>query len=141
MKRYVGIPEERTKTGGRRVDVEDETGAATPLNPRNDLCNHSPNGFEWGYEGSGPAQLALAILADHLEGRSELLGVPRPTKEDSKAFAGRLALRLHQSFKHQVIAHLEQGELFVLHESDVATYVQTALLVERTAPGGGERDE
>jgi hypothetical protein len=36
------------------------------LNPRHDLWNHSPTGFEWGYGGSGPAQLALAILADHL---------------------------------------------------------------------------
>lgn len=26
--------------------------------------SHSPTGFEWGYEGSGPAQLALAILAE-----------------------------------------------------------------------------
>lgn len=24
--------------------------------------NHSPDGFAWGYPGSGPAQLALAIL-------------------------------------------------------------------------------
>ena len=30
---------------------------------RLDLYNHSPAGFEWGYGGSGPAQLALAILA------------------------------------------------------------------------------
>jgi len=35
-----------------------------PLPPRNDLCDHSPTGFAWGYGGSGPAQLALAILAD-----------------------------------------------------------------------------
>ena len=27
---------------------------------------HSPSGFEWGYLGSGPAQLALAILCDYL---------------------------------------------------------------------------
>lgn len=26
------------------------------------LRNHSPDGFEWGYGGSGPAQLALAML-------------------------------------------------------------------------------
>jgi hypothetical protein len=37
-----------------------------PLTPRLDLWNHSPTGFEWGYGGSGPAQLALALLADHL---------------------------------------------------------------------------
>jgi hypothetical protein len=36
------------------------------LNPRLDLWNHSPTGFEWGYAGSGPSQLALAMLADHL---------------------------------------------------------------------------
>lgn len=34
------------------------------LDPRHDLANHSPSGFAWNYGGSGPAQLALAILAD-----------------------------------------------------------------------------
>src|SRR5579859_5749217 len=34
------------------------------LNPRNDLMNHSPNGLSWGYLGSGPAQLALAMLME-----------------------------------------------------------------------------
>jgi len=30
--------------------------------PSQALHNHSPDGFAWGYQGSGPAQLALAIL-------------------------------------------------------------------------------
>lgn len=30
------------------------------------IRNHSPSGFAWGYGGSGPAQLALAILMDVL---------------------------------------------------------------------------
>lgn len=34
------------------------------LPARQDLRNHSPDGFEWGYGGSGPAQLALALVAD-----------------------------------------------------------------------------
>ena len=34
-----------------------------PLPPRHDLRNHSPDGFSWGYGGSGPSQLALAMLA------------------------------------------------------------------------------
>lgn len=43
-----------------------------PLPPRFDLAKHSPTGldlakhstgFEWGYGGSGPAQLALAVAA------------------------------------------------------------------------------
>jgi hypothetical protein len=36
-----------------------------PLPLRCDIVNHSPRGFAWGYTGSGPAQLALAILADY----------------------------------------------------------------------------
>ena len=37
-----------------------------PLNPEpsQELWNHSPDGFNWGYGGSGPAQLALALLLD-----------------------------------------------------------------------------
>lgn len=32
--------------------------------PSQELYNHSPDGFQWGYGGSGPAQLALALLLD-----------------------------------------------------------------------------
>lgn len=32
--------------------------------PSQALHNHSPTGFNWGYSGSGPAQLALGILLD-----------------------------------------------------------------------------
>ena len=58
-----------------------------PLNPRLDLYNHSPTGFEWGYCGSGPAQLALALLTDHLQDDRE-------------------ALNLYQRFKWKVITTL-----------------------------------
>ena len=34
---------------------------------RLELANHSPTGFEWSYRGSGPVQLALALLADCLK--------------------------------------------------------------------------
>src|SRR5882724_1514868 len=58
-----------------------------PLKPRLDLWNHSPTGFEWGYPGSGPAQLALALLADHLG-------------DDEQA------VKLHQEFKGMLITDL-----------------------------------
>lgn len=29
------------------------------------LVNHSPSGFEWGYGGSGPSQLAFCILYEY----------------------------------------------------------------------------
>ncbi|AEN07616.1 DUF6166 domain-containing protein [Halorubrum lacusprofundi] len=34
------------------------------------LVNHSPSGFEWGYGGSGPAQLACALLLDYTDNES-----------------------------------------------------------------------
>jgi len=36
-------------------------GKRTQLNTRHDLRNHSPAGPNWGYAGSGPAQLALGL--------------------------------------------------------------------------------
>src|SRR5438034_10852224 len=48
------------------VMVHEEDKEPRPLNPRLDLRSHSPTGFEWGYAGSGPAQLALALAADVL---------------------------------------------------------------------------
>ena len=66
-----------------RVVVQDD-GIEQLLRLRLDLYNHSPTGFEWGYGGSGPAQLALALLAD--------------------AINDQTALRLHQQFKRAQVA-------------------------------------
>lgn len=44
---------------------------SSPLPMRLDLRNHSPTGFEWGYGGSGPAQLALALAAAVCESDDE----------------------------------------------------------------------
>jgi hypothetical protein len=72
-----------------------------PLNPRLDLWNHSPSGFEWGYCGSGPAQLALALLADHLG-------------DDEQA------LNLYQRFKWVVVAELPKKRWkLTTHEIEV----------------------
>jgi hypothetical protein len=78
MKRYEG------RRNGTAADV---TVDGQPLNPRLDLWNHSSTGFEWGYPGSGPAQLALALLADCL-GDDEV------------------AVEWHQDFKDAVVAGL-----------------------------------
>lgn len=55
------------------------------------VWNHSPDGFSWGYAGSGPAQLALAIL----------LHAKVPAKR---------AVRLHQELKADLVQHLPQGD-------------------------------
>ena len=59
MKTYMGH-----RPGNHVVVLEDHQPHSRPLPWRLDLRNHSPTGLEWGYGGSGPAQLALAILAD-----------------------------------------------------------------------------
>ena len=71
------------------VYVVDAQRKATNLPPRNDLGDHSPDGLGWGYSGSGPAQLALALLAHHLGDDAE-------------------ALRLYQPFKDAVVAAMDQ---------------------------------
>lgn len=57
---------------GRRLGANEAAPVAVtadgrPLRPGASLrlVNHSPDGFNWGYHGSGPAQLALALLLDH----------------------------------------------------------------------------
>lgn len=82
---------------GRRTDagvvvrIESGPGSSSDLDPRLDLRNHSPTGFEFGYGESGPAQLALAICAS-------VLG------DD------RRAERVYQAFKARAIAPIRADE-------------------------------
>ena len=93
MKRYEG-----KRTGFAVVVTVD----GKPLNPRLDLHNHSPTGFEWGFGGSGPAQLALAILAEHCDDVDE-------------------ALNLHQRFKWDIVAEFpDSGWRLNSGEIDIA---------------------
>ena len=49
----------------RQVEVvEGSVSADLSPEPSQDVVNHSPDGFNWGYSGSGPAQLALGLLLD-----------------------------------------------------------------------------
>ncbi len=89
MKQYQGC---RTNQGVR-VTADNE-----PLKLRLDLRNHSPTGFEWGYEGSGAAQLALAILAD--------------------CVGDELAIQHYQEFKRRIIARLSEPD-WTLTENQV----------------------
>ena len=67
------------------------SGRTKPLDLGCDLGNNSPTGFSWGYNGSGPAQLALAILTDYFG-----------AKPGGKA----LAEALYEPFKFTVVAVL-----------------------------------
>jgi len=52
--------------GGRFLEGASVTVDGRPLDARFDLKVFSTAGFEWTYEGTGPRQLSLALLADHL---------------------------------------------------------------------------
>lgn len=97
MKLYRGLPPHSV------VVVKDDAGTRT-LRLRLDLSNHSPTGFSWGYGGSGPSQLALALLADVFEG---------------SPLADQTALRFHQEFKWEVIAKLPMGEPWALTDEQI----------------------
>jgi hypothetical protein len=64
--------------------------------PSQRIENHSPTGFEWGYAGSGPAQLALAILLDYFQFTQT---------EEPK----RKAQMLHQDFKFAFVCQFPKA--------------------------------
>lgn len=95
----------------------DPDGGRAPIDWRLDLFNHSPSGLSWGYGGSGPAQCALAILADYLDGDDEL------------------ALLLHQEFKMDFVAGFDDA--FELHGSAIRDWLAAAGIrpdEEKTSP-------
>jgi Family of unknown function (DUF6166) len=72
------------------------------------VWNHSPTGFEWGYGGSGPAQLALALLLD--------TGLP-----------AELATRLHQHFKFAKVGAWDQRHNWLLPGKHFLDWIEAAL--------------
>lgn len=64
---------------------------------------HSPTGFEWGYGGSGPADLALNVLG---------LFLPAPE-----------AWRLHQDFKRDVVAGVDRDRGGVITATEVRDWI------------------
>lgn len=92
-------------------------GRERPLNPRLDLANHSPTGFDWGYGGSGPSQLALAILADALA-------------DDERAIA------LYQRFKSTWVCSLTRDEPWAISDVDVRQIVEAIEHAAEARAGG-----
>jgi hypothetical protein len=91
----------KTYVGGRSLAGAEVTVDGRPLDPRFDLKRLSPAGFEWTYEGNGPAQLGLALLADHLG-------------DDAKALA------LYEKFMRAVVAELDNSWELTAAEIDAA---------------------
>ncbi len=68
------------------------------------VCYHSIS-IEWGYGGSGPADLALSILAHYLRSLlAEIYGDANQASPSSRHEAYLSALDLHQAFKWRYVA-------------------------------------
>lgn len=87
--------------GARSLDGAIVTVDGRPLPPRYDLKGLSKTGFEWTYEGAGPAQLALALLADHLG-------------DDAAALLG------YETFMREVVAQLDNAWRLTSDDIDAA---------------------
>lgn len=94
-KLYIGLKFD----GLAQVFVLTCAGMVYRLSACSHLRQHSPGGFNWGYSGSGPAQLSLALCVDAIgvEGASP---------------------RLYQAYKRQVVAKLPEV-LWVLTDEQV----------------------
>lgn len=68
----------KTYTGDRTIDGVDVRVDDQPLADRTDIHKFSANGFEWTYEGEGPRQLALSLLAEHLGDDAAALRLSEP---------------------------------------------------------------
>lgn len=59
-----------------KLEKDGKGGPGTVITPSGDqlevepslsIENHSPSGFQWGYRGSGPRQLSIALLLHHTQ--------------------------------------------------------------------------
>jgi hypothetical protein len=80
----------KTYEGERTLRGTKVTVDGVPLPARMDLHCFNRTGFEWTYDGPGPQQLALALLADHLG-------------DDAKALA------LSDGFMRHLVAYLDNA--------------------------------
>lgn len=104
------IYEGRISTDGPTVLVWKHSGRArsfTELPLRYPECRHSPEGFAWGYGGSGPGQLAYALLRNMGYSKAE-------------------AARLHHYLKDVLTSRLPQDEPWTMSENVLAMFVWKA---------------
>lgn len=71
---------------------------------------HHGSGYNWGYAGSGPAELALNILENY----AYRPGIPNGGKVSCfKGKCSRLAWNLHQKFKAEIVQHIPEKGGFI----------------------------
>lgn len=69
------------------------------------MRNHSPTGFAWGYGGSGPAQLALALVMDACQDPY-------------------VSQNVYMDFKWEVISRLDKNKGWKMTSEDILKYIE-----------------
>lgn len=104
-------------TEGIVLHRREDTGEAQ-TNIYHRVTHHSPDGFEWGYGGSGPADLALNVLENALIE----MGYQGEKIKCWKGKCFKLAWNLHQAFKRDFIAGVPP-EGMVIPWGDVQAWI------------------
>lgn len=86
---------------GAKVTVEEEGKRKRQLSA---LQTDTPTGFAWGYQGSGPAQLALALLYDVTRDREQALGA-------------------YQEFKREVVARKDTDQGWTMTSTEIRDWL------------------
>lgn len=92
---------------------------------------HSPTGLEYGYAGSGPADLALSVLA-HWYGCNALTLARKIRGAAANLDDGeRRAVHCHQGFKFRFVAPADRSQQLVIHRAEIVDFIADELAAER----------
>jgi hypothetical protein len=81
------------------------------------------DGFEYGYYGSGPADLAWSLLANFFEESNQT--------EDEQEHAFFLSNKLHQRFKEDFVAYLSRKERsHVIYDTEILTWLNLLVKID-----------
>lgn len=104
----------RTESGRAGAMVVFSNGTNTILPERTDLKDYHPDSYDWGFDGRGSRQLALAMLA-------HFFGPHR----------GWNAMKLHQAFNERVIAKLDRKRGWKITPGNIAQVLREIADAER----------
>jgi len=120
MKVYRGYSDQGDASGPVSLVVYED--GQEPYKLRH-MIVHSPSGMSWGFHGSGPADLALSLLADYL---GEAAAIPAHERYDPRV-ADEIretgAWLLHQDFKRDIVASLPQDRNVTINGADVEAWL------------------
>lgn len=106
MKEYRGYIDRTTDDA--KVDIYENDVKIGPLHNRMDVFRHSPDGYSWGYGGSGPHQLAGNLLMHMLGG--------------NKA-AAEIARQYYHQFVNDFLCKVDMAEPIEIREEDVRQWL------------------